>query len=51
MAKVKLRFIRTRSEQLRILKAYPTAGNMGIKKSDLFLWTGIVSDIKKMVRG
>ena len=34
----------------------PTAGHMGIKKTinritERFLWTGIVSDVKKMVRG
>lgn len=55
---VELRFIRTRSEQLKILKAChkdPTAGHMGIKKtinriSERFFWLGIVADVKRMVR-
>lgn len=57
MQVVELRYVRTRSEQLRILKACHmdlTAGHMGIKKTinritERFLWTGIVADVKKMV--
>ena len=55
---IELRFIRTRKEQLKILKAChmdQTSGHMGVKKtinriSARFFWTGIVADVKKMVR-
>lgn len=54
---VELRYIRSRDEQLKILRAChvdPTAGHMGQKKtmcriSERFLWPGIVKDVKKVV--
>ena len=54
---LELRYIRTRDEQLNILRAChmdPTAGHLGVKKtvcriSERFMWKGIVKDVKSMV--
>ena len=57
MQVVELRYIRTRDEQLKILRAChvdPTSGHLGEKKtvcriSERVIWPGIVKDVKRMV--
>ena len=54
---LELRYVKTRDEQLNILRAChmdPTAGHLGMKKtvcriSERFMWKGIVKDVKSMV--
>ncbi len=54
---VEVRYVRDRSEQLRILRAShidPTAGHMGIKRTlyrinERFMWHGLIKDVEEMV--